>query len=63
MNIMLQEKEYEIQKLNLLAFPRNFQPLCELTNADANVQLVTQHCTLVRNKLCMLFVFYFSLDY
>ena len=46
---MLSEREYEIQKLNLLAFPRNFQPKCELTNAGANVQLVTQHCTLVSN--------------
>lgn len=42
----LQDQEYEIQKLNLLAFPRNFQPLCELTGNNATVQLVTQHCTL-----------------
>ena len=30
----------------MLAFPRNFQPLCELTGNHATVQLVTQHCTL-----------------
>lgn len=38
--------EYEIQKLNLLAFPRNELPKCTLTGATANVQLVTPHCTL-----------------
>lgn len=43
---MIQEQEYEIQKLNMLAFPRNFMPVCELTGNRATVQLVTQHCTL-----------------
>lgn len=38
--------EYEIQKLNLLAFPRNELPKCSLTGSTANVQLVTPHCTL-----------------
>ena len=42
-----QDKDYEIQKLNLLAFPRDFCPKCELTGAPSRVQLVTQHCTLV----------------
>lgn len=38
--------DYEIQKLNLLAFPRNGLPKCSLTGDTANVQLVTPHCTL-----------------
>lgn len=35
-----------IQKLNLLAFPRNFIPICELTGEHATVELVTPHITL-----------------
>lgn len=41
------EKEYEIQKLNLLAFPRNQLPKCALTGVTATVQLITPHITLV----------------
>lgn len=39
-------QEYEIQKLNLLAFPRNEQPKCTLTGMTAHVQLITPHCSL-----------------
>lgn len=39
--------EYEIQPLNLLAFPRNVNPKCELTGFPATVQLVTPYCTLL----------------
>lgn len=35
-----------IQKLNLLAFPRNFTPVCELTGEHATVELITPHITL-----------------
>eukprot|EP01035_Chromulina_nebulosa_P026489 gene26489-34685_t len=38
--------EYKIQRLNLLAFPRNSIPKCELTGERANVELITQHITL-----------------
>jgi hypothetical protein len=41
------EREYEIQKLNLLAFPRNQIPKCSLTGVTATVQLITPHITLV----------------
>eukprot|EP01041_Mallomonas_annulata_P002009 gene2009-3905_t len=41
-----QEVEYEIRKLNLLAFPKNQHPKCELTDAPATVQLVSPYCTL-----------------
>ncbi len=37
---------YTISKLNLLAFPRNQQPICELTGIRATVQLVCPNCTL-----------------
>lgn len=40
------EKEYEVQKLNLLAFPRNKTPKCALTGVTATVQLITPHITL-----------------
>lgn len=40
------EKEYEIRKLNLLAFPRDQHPKCELTGDAATVQLICPHCTL-----------------
>ena len=43
----MSEQEFEIKKLNLLAFPRNQHPKCELTDAPATVQLVTQYCSLV----------------
>jgi tetratricopeptide (TPR) repeat protein len=39
-------EEYKIQRLNLLAFPRNGIPVCELTGERANVELVTQFITL-----------------
>ena len=35
-----------IQKLNLLAFPRSFTPICELTGEHATIELVTPHITL-----------------
>jgi len=38
--------DYKIQRLNLLAFPRNSIPKCELTGERASVELVTQHITL-----------------
>jgi len=38
--------EYTIQRLNLLAFPRNQNPRCEITDERANVELVTPHLTL-----------------
>lgn len=38
--------EYKIQRLNLLAFPRDANPICELTGGRANVELVTQYLTL-----------------
>ena len=38
--------EYEIQPLNLLAFPRNVSPKCELTGFPATVQLVTPYCSI-----------------
>lgn len=37
-----QEVEYEVKKLNLLAFPRDVFPICEMTGGHATVQLVTQ---------------------
>lgn len=37
---------YSITKLNLLAFPRNQHPICELTGARANTQLVARGVTL-----------------
>lgn len=40
------EIEYKIQRLNLLAFPRNSNPRCEITGERANVELVTPHITL-----------------
>lgn len=39
-------EECTIQKLNLLAFPRSFTPICELTGEHANIELVTPHITL-----------------
>ena len=49
MNIEGTEKpDFEIRKLNLLAFPRDQFPKCELTGISATVQLVTPHCTLVK---------------
>ena len=44
-------KEYEIQKLNLLAFPRNQLPKCSLTGVTATVQLITPHISLVNKHL------------
>lgn len=38
--------EHKIQRLNLLAFPRDANPVCELTGTRANVELVTQYLTL-----------------
>ena len=38
--------EFTIEPLNLLAFPRNENPKCELTGVSATVQLVTPYCTL-----------------
>lgn len=38
--------EFSIEPLNLLAFPRNENPKCELTGAPATVQLVTPYCSL-----------------
>lgn len=38
--------DYTINKLNLLAFPKSALPICELTGARANVELVTKHYTL-----------------
>lgn len=40
------EQQYNIAKLNLLAFPRNQQPVCELTGTRATVQLSCANCTL-----------------
>ena len=47
--IMMEEEgapEYKIQRLNLLAFPRDCNPVCELTGGKAAVELVTQYLTL-----------------
>jgi hypothetical protein len=41
-----EQVEYKIQRLNLLAFPRDANPVCELTGARASVELVTQYLTL-----------------
>jgi len=38
--------EYKIQRLNLLAFPRDCNPVCEQTGGKAAVELVTQYLTL-----------------
>jgi hypothetical protein len=38
--------QYKIQRLNLLAFPRNQNPRCEITGERANVELVTTNLTL-----------------
>lgn len=38
--------EYKINRLNLLAFPRNNIPHCEITGERANVELVTPFITL-----------------
>ncbi len=38
--------EFKIQRLNLLAFPRDCNPVCELTGGKAAVELVTQYLTL-----------------
>ena len=38
--------EFSIDPLNLLAFPRNESPKCELTGVSATVQLVTPYCSL-----------------
>ena len=43
---MADEPEYKIQRLNLLAFPRNQDPRCEITGEKANVELITPHITL-----------------
>ena len=39
--------EYKVQPLNLLAFPRNMTPICEITGDRANVELVTPYITLL----------------
>ena len=39
--------EYKIRRLNLLSFPRNLNPKCEVTGEKATVELVTQHITLL----------------
>jgi hypothetical protein len=44
---MVDEPEYKIQRLNLLAFPRNQNPKCEITDERANVELITPHITLL----------------
>jgi hypothetical protein len=41
-----EKSEHKIQKLNLLAFPREKTPICELTGERANVELVTEFLTL-----------------
>lgn len=38
--------EYRINRLNLLAFPRNNIPRCDITGERANVELVTAFITL-----------------
>jgi hypothetical protein len=38
--------EYKINRLNLLAFPRNFVPKCDITDERANVEMVTPFVTL-----------------
>lgn len=38
--------DYKIQRLNLLAFPRNQTPRCEITGERANVELITPNLTL-----------------
>lgn len=43
---MFADDEYTISKLNLLAFPRHQEPMCELSGTRATVQLVAQNCTL-----------------
>jgi hypothetical protein len=43
---MSNDPEYKIQRLNLLAFPRNLSPRCEITNERANVELITTTLTL-----------------
>jgi len=39
-------EEYEIKPLNLLAFPRDFSPICELSGEKAKVQLITPYGTM-----------------
>lgn len=41
-----QMAEYKIQPLNLLAFPRDTTPICEITGERANVELITPYITL-----------------
>ena len=41
----IDNKDYDIVKLNLLAFPRDVTPICELTGSKATVQLVTPYCS------------------
>eukprot|EP01038_Epipyxis_sp_PR26KG_P014480 gene14480-19437_t len=38
--------EYQIKRMNLLAFPRNNYPICELTGERAQVELITPFITL-----------------
>lgn len=41
-----ENSEYRINRLNLLAFPRNNVPRCDITGERANVELVTPFVTL-----------------
>lgn len=40
--------EFKISKLNMLSFPTDLFPRCELTGVVASVELVTPDVTLVR---------------
>jgi hypothetical protein len=42
----VEASEFKIQRLNLLAFPRNLIPRCEITGERANVELVMPQLTL-----------------
>jgi hypothetical protein len=44
--LAVDEQAYTITALNLLAFPRDRQPICELTGMRATVQLACANCTL-----------------
>lgn len=44
--VAVDEQAYTITALNLLAFPRDRQPVCELTGMRATVQLTCSNCTL-----------------
>ena len=46
MATLSKDLDHDIKPLNLLAFPKNEQPICELTGVKAVVNLITPSCTM-----------------